>query len=136
MVLRLQAAGEVQQLQQQLASLRAKAADTARQLSAARTAAKEAGQGLAAEQARAQHQAGLLDELAAELDKARRCESVWWLAPVAMRVCCGAVRQKCASTLQQAWMMDGSCRCAVHGFCGALCVDFFSYDACTIDQHA
>jgi chromosome segregation ATPase len=84
-----QAAGEVQQLQQQLAALRAKAADTARQLSAARTAAKEAGQGLAAEQARSQHQAGLLDELAAELDKTRRCACCLALVTVRLfAVCC------------------------------------------------
>jgi hypothetical protein len=78
----MQAVGEVQQLQQQLVALRAKTADTARQLSAARTAAKEAGQALAAEQGRSQHQAGLLEELGAELDKARR----WALA--AYTACC------------------------------------------------
>lgn len=67
------AQAEVKHLQQQLGSLKSKAADTARQLSAARTAAHEAQQELAAEQQCMQQQAAVMDELRTELEKARRC---------------------------------------------------------------
>lgn len=67
------AQAEVQQLQELLGALKSKAADTARQLSAARTAVHDAQQDLSAEQQHAQRQASLMEELRTELDKARRC---------------------------------------------------------------
>jgi hypothetical protein len=63
----VQAAGEVLTLQEQLSALKTRATDTARQLSAARTAVKDASESQQREQQRAAAATAALQEVETEL---------------------------------------------------------------------
>jgi ribosomal protein S20 len=67
-----QVALELLAVQQELSSCKARLSDTARQLSAVRTTVKDTTRELAQEQQRSQAATCALEELKAELDKARR----------------------------------------------------------------
>jgi hypothetical protein len=65
----LQVSNETAGLQEQLSSLKARASETARQLSAARTAAREASEAQQRDQARAAAASAALEEVKAELQR-------------------------------------------------------------------